>query len=385
MGLNVKIGKGGHGYEVYDEEGKYADEFSFSIDGQEIKGYDDFRALYFNAMVAGSAGAYDIDTLNGLYENHPQFKEQIDAQLMEEYHKALMNAVDEYNAKQVWATPEEAAKHLHELFVPSLVKNLVENDIVNSSSSSVSAGYKVSTFAACLQMSRYPKNRANVISLQEYQNLMENNGAVGTVDSSDDESVLHDYVARAVAGQKCIPILRNIHGVSANDRANVLASFYDENSPRHSCLSHYNRTQCSYLGSVIYFSTGSYEYSGGYNSLSVNGLVRMNDKLRLLECPLDNWQASENACNRPGAIPEITKFRNTLQDNFNDFSQKMVERFVQYGGLDENQAKTVVARLQNEIRRDPGLCAILMGYDAIYGISYQFDLLNLGIADIVER
>ena len=31
MGLNVKLGQGGHGLEVYDEEGKYASEFSFQI------------------------------------------------------------------------------------------------------------------------------------------------------------------------------------------------------------------------------------------------------------------------------------------------------------------------------------------------------------------
>lgn len=382
MGLNVKIGKGGHGYEVYDEEGKYADEFSFSVNGQEIKGYDDFKTLYFNALAASSAGAYDVNTLNNLYEQHPQFKEQIDAQLMEEYHKALVDAVNDHNAKQVFKSPEDAAKNMHELFVPSLVQNLIDNDIINTSASQVANRYKVSTFAACIQMSRYDKNRAQVISKQEYESIMDSNIANGRVSSGDDEEVLHDYIARAVNEQKCIPILRNISGVSDSDRGAVMASFYDENSPRHSCLSHYDRTQCSYLGSVVYFSTGGYEYGSGYSGATIEGFVQMNDKLHLLECPLDNWRSSESSCNR--GIPEINKFRMAISQD-KEFDNKMIEKFMQNGNVDENQAKTILNRLKREISRDPGLCAIIMGYDAIYGISYQFDLLNLGIATIIKQ
>lgn len=382
MVFNVKIGKGGHGYEVYDEEGKYADEFSFSFNGQEVKGYDDFRNVYFGLMAAGSAGAYDVETLNQLYENHPQFKDQTDAQLMNEYYNALTSAVEEHNAsKQVWNSPEEAAQNMHELFVPSLVQNLIENDIVNSSSSSVSTGYKVSTFAACLQMSRYEKNRASVVSRQEFEKEMADNIADGYVESSGSAEDIRDYIANAIKGQKCIPILRNISGIASSDRQNVLESFYDENSPRHSCLSHYNRTQCSYLGSVIYFSTGGYQYGRSYSSTTVQGFVRMNEKLRLLECPLANWQSSETTCNR--SIPEINRFRRAIDED-KDFDKKLLEKFMQNGTINENQAKTIVSRLRSEIWRDPGLCAIIMGYDAIYGISYQFDLLNLAIADIVK-
>ena len=382
MGLNVKIGKGGHGYEVYDEEGKYANEFSFSVNGQQIKGYDDFRALYFDAMAEGSAGAYDAATLHQLYEQHPQFKQQIDDQLEKEYYKELSNAVNDYNAKQVFSSPEEAAQKMHELFVPNLVQNLIDNDIINTSSSQVAARYKVSTFAACLQMSRYSTNRAQVISKADYESIMSSNIASGRVYSSDDEQVLHDYIAKAIAEQKCIPILRNISGVQASDRPNVMASFYDENSPRHSCLSHYDRTGCSYLGSVVYFSTGGYEYGSGYSGATIEGFVQMNDKLYLLECPLDNWRSSESACNR--GIPEINKFRMAISQD-KDFDNRMIEKFMQNGNVSDSQAKTILNRLKTEISRDPGLCAMLMGYDAIYGISYQFDLLNLGIATIIKQ
>ena len=80
MGLNVKVGKGGHGYEVYDEEGKYADEFSFEIEGQAIKGYDAFRTLCFNSMVtSGNAGPYNVQQLEQMYQqNLSGFKDNID-------------------------------------------------------------------------------------------------------------------------------------------------------------------------------------------------------------------------------------------------------------------------------------------------------------------
>lgn len=381
MGLNVKLGKGGHGLEVYDSEGKYASEFSFDFEGQQIKGYDDFRALYF-AQIASQDPDFTAEGLEELYNNNDDFKEQVDSSLYNEYNNILTEAVNDYNAKQTWDTPEEAAKNFHELFVPNLVQNLVDNDIVNSSASRVADHYKVSTLAACIQMSRYGKNKAQVISRQEYDSIMESKMAEGSVYSGDDEKVLHNYIEKAVADEKCIPILRNIEGISASDRGTVMASFYDENSARHSCLSHYDRTHCSYLGSVVYFATGGYEYGSGYYGATIEGFVQLNNKLRLLECPLSNWGAGEYSCNR--GIPEVNRFRMAINSD-KDFDNKMLEKFMQNGNVDEGQAKKILHRLKYEINRDPGLCAIIMGYDAIYGISYQFDLLNLEIATIVKQ
>lgn len=381
MGYNVKRGKGGYGLEVYDEEGKYAQDFSFQINGQEIKGYDDFRSLYFDSLAQDSAGQFNVPMLEQLYQTVPDFQAEVDANLYEEYNRMLTEAVNEHNARQVWDTPEECAKNLHELFVPNLVNNMLDNDILNSNASQVAKFYKVSTFAACLQMSRYKTNRANLISEQEYLNRLSSEKADGYVSSSGDEEELHEYIKNAIAGQKSIPILRNISGISASDRAEVMASFYDENSARHSCLSHYDRTQCSYLGSVVYFSTGDFSYGGRYNTTSITGLVKMSDKLKLLECPLDNWSSNESSCNR--AIPEVIRFRNEIR-NDPDFNKRLIEKFTESGRVNDKEAENIVLRFRQEIERDPGLCAIIMGYDAIYGISYQFDLLNLGIADIIK-
>lgn len=384
MGLNVKIGKGGHGYEVYDEEGKYAEEFSFSVEGQKIKGYDDFRALCFDSMVAsGNAGPYTAEQLEKMYnDNEMGFKDNIDGALMEEYHAQLINAVNEYNQRtQVWDTPEEAAAHIHELFVPSLVQNLVDNDFANSASSSVADHYKVSTIAACLQMSRYKSNRAKTISQEEYDQEMKNNQASGgSTISGSNQKYLRQYILTAVKEGKTIPIIRDISGVDPKDRQNVFESFYDSNSPRHSCLAVYG---CGYLGSVVYFATGGARYGSDYSyNLSIRGLVKLNDKLKLLECPVsDDWGAGRVKIRN--AIPEIVKFKAAIE-NDKDFENRMLEVFKQNGNVDDNQAQKMVKRLKYEISEDTGLSAILMGYDAIYGVGYQFDLLNLNIADIVK-
>lgn len=381
MGYSVKLGKGGHGLEVYDSEGKYAEEFSFKMDnGQEIKGYDSFRAFYFDSLAANSAGAYDAQMLENIYQQNPGWKEQVDTQLYDEYNRMLTEAINNINAKQVWDTPEDAAKNLHELFVPNLVQNLLDNKILESNRSSVAKKYAVSTLAACFQMSRYEKNRANVIDYATYNDRLASEKADGYCFGNTSVGQMNDYIQNAIAGEKSIPILRNISGIDYNDRQNVINSFYDENSPRNSCLAHADAVNCSYLGSVIYFSTGDYSYSSG--NVSINGLVKMNSKLRLLECPLAWGRAGEYSCNR--AIPEINRFRYAINQDA-DFDNKIKQQLMANENIGEGEAKVILSRLHNEINNDPGFCAILMGYDAIYGISYHFDVLNLGICDIVKQ
>lgn len=372
MGLNVKIGKGGHGYEVYDEEGKYAEEFSFSMEnGQQIKGYDDFRALYFGELQnQGYGSAQDFERM---YQNNENgFKDFCDNSLMEEYHNMLINAVNEHNAKQIWDTPEEAAKHLHELFVPSLVQNLIQNNFINTAKSSVASNYEVSTLASCVQMSRYKNNKAQIISQAEYDREIANNAAP----EFEDDWGLKQYISNGCANHNSIPIIRDISGVSPNDQKNVFDSYYDENSPRHSCLAVYG---CGYLGSVIYFAKADKRfYWSALNNVTIRGLVKLNENLRLLNCRAGGRSSCRNA------IPEIVRFKQAIA-NDKDFDKRMLETFKTNGGIDDIKAQKMLDRLKFEINDDTGLSAILMGYDAIYGIEdYQFDLLNLNILHIIK-
>ena len=382
MGLNVKLGKGGHGLEVYDEEGKYASEFSFELGGQQIKGYDDFRSLYFANLAENSANQYDVDFLNNLYDSNPGFKDQVDAQLYPEYNQSLTNAVNEFNAKtQVWNTPEEAAEHVHELFVPSLVNNLIDNGILKSDRSAVASGYRVDTLAACFQMSRFPKRKANSITQEEYEDRAKQ-GLIqkGSLTSYSETSEIEEYINDALANERYIPIARAIY-CDDRDQENVISSFYDENSPRHSCLSH---NGAGYLGSVVYCSTGGYDgYTRHYSGAIVEGMVKLNKKLRLLECPVTQGWGSESRCNR--SIPELTRFRQAIDKDYNGFEQRTISKIMEAGVQDQADAQVIARKFYNRLKEDPGFCAIVLGYDAIWGLSFQFDILNLGILDVVKK
>lgn len=381
MGYNVKLGKGGHGLEVYDEDGKYASDFSFSLDdGTPIGSYKDYRMYCFEQMIKQEQMDATVEDLENYYQNNIQAKGQIDAMLIDDYNSMVSNAVDLHNAQQTWDTPEETVKHLDELFVPSLVQNLLDNNILNSMCSIVTGNYKVCTFAACLQMSRYKKNKANVISETEYQQRYAKIPSYALQGSLD----VHDFREVINTAQKDeidIPIIRDINGIASSERDEVRKSFFDENSPRHSCLSSYGRERCSYLGSCIYFATNGYEYGGSYSDVRIRGVVKMNKSLRLLECPATHSQVWSDGTQ---FIPEIVKFRNAIASD-SDFDNRMIKRITNNGQVSEQDAKTIVQGLKDEIKRDGGLCAILMGYDAIYGISYHFDILNLQICDLSQK
>lgn len=378
MGYNVKLGKGGHGLEVYDEEGKYASDFSFNLDdGTPISNYKDFRLYCFGQMIQQEQMDATPDDLESYYQNNIQARGQIDAMLLDNYNEMVSNAVDLHNAQQVWDTPEEAAKHLDELFVPSLVQNLIDNNILTTDVSSVTEHYSVATFAACVQMSRYKRNRANIISKQEFEDRCSKCHLPTTeFDSYTDVIEFRDFVQRGINDNLDIYVNRGI-STYFDESKEIFRSFYDENSPRHSCLSE-NGT--GYLGSVIYAAMGNYEGYGG--GLRVKGLVNLNKDLKLLECPLTQWEAGRSKCNN--SIPEIGKFRVAINSD-PDFKNKMLTKFKEGGNLSDSDAEIIYEKFTSLITSDPGFCAMLMGYDAIYGCSYHFDILNLGIWDIVEQ
>ena len=47
------------------------------------------------------------------------------------------------------------------------------------------------------------------------------------------------------------------------------------------------------------------------------------------------------------------------------------------------EARQICTSLETQIANDCGLCAMIMGYDAIAGEGYQFDIVNPNIVDVV--
>ena len=221
-------------------------------------------------------------------------------------------------------------------------------------------------------MSRYHKNKANVITSQDYDRVMRERGAEGSLGSGSSVEEMEKYIDDALKGKKCIPVNRCIGGVAYGDRQAVLASFYEENSPRHSCLSR----SAQWMGTVIYCSTGNKVWSSGSSTLQIDGYVDMAKNHRLLECPLKFTSGANNV------VPEINRFRYEIA-NDPDFDNKMLQKFTETG-LDQGSANILLEKIKSRIRDDIGFCGMLMGYDAIYGLGFQFDILNLDIWNIVK-
>ena len=80
------------------------------------------------------------------------------------------------------------------------------------------------------------------------------------------------------------------------------------------------------------------------------------------------------------AIREITQFRSRSAEFLNNV-KKQAET---YGNMSPQELKNFMLNLRDDIESNPGLCGIIMGYDAIMGSSNQFDILNPGCVDVVE-
>ena len=165
--LATKPGNGGHGLEVYNvEDGKYA-QVSCTFNGQQIDKWEDYR----DAILASNP------QWKASYESDSNVAQQFDTMVQDQlYPELLQGEVDRLNkegeSQKIFASPEEAAMNMHELFGEKLVNNLLDNDILNNTEISVNPykpGYKVNTFAACFQMCRYGgNNRMKPITYDDY-------------------------------------------------------------------------------------------------------------------------------------------------------------------------------------------------------------------------
>lgn len=370
MGYNVKVGKGGHGPELYDENGKYTDNFSFDYNGTDIKNYNDFKT--YNLKLLAEQQNYAFEDLDNAYNSIPDFKKQIDTALMPQYTDILKAEVEKYNATQVWDTPEECVKHFDELITPTLVQNLLQNRILETDYSEVAPKYRVSTFAACFQMSRYKKNVAKKITEQEFNDRIQKAREdiwMQTNYYSDNEAKMfvNDYKKE----EKDVPIARYIATVEAGTAKRVLESFYDENSPQKSCLAHYDAVNGSIYGSVIYCMTGKDVATEQYatsRSNKVYGFMRLNQNSKIL--------IREN-----GGFAPVSKFRIAIL-NDETFMPRIIEK-IRKNKVSKDSAQFIAKQLKEQIQNDIGFCAILMGYDALLA-GGQFDILNLGKCEFKE-
>ena len=361
--LATKPGNGGHGLEVYNvEDGKYA-QVSCSFNGQQIDTWEQYR----DAILASNP------QWKSAYDGDKNVADQFDAMVQDQlYPELVQGEVDRLNMEgesQIrFSSPDEAALNMHKLFGSKLVDNLLANNILNSEMISVNPykpDYKVSVLAACIQMNRYPgNNRMKPITASDYRDRARNFPSM-SLDYGSDEDDLRRYLSDA----KEIPVTRNMGIASEAVWKEVKRSFWDQNSQINSTLSRVGGKNCSYFGSVCYMATGGYEYDEGA-AHTIRGIVKM-DGVKYTFCPYSNRG------------DDIDAFRQAFERNKPAIVGNLIGKLTEGGKMSASQAGQICASLERQISKDCGLCAMIMGFDAIAGEGYQFDIINPNIVDVV--
>lgn len=378
MSILTKVGKGGHGLEAYDSEtGQYVD-VSCSLNGVEVNSWEKYR----DAILATDKDAASM------YASNPAFASQIDQLVQDQlWPDLLQKTVDDRNYLEEscakFPSPEEAAKRMPELFGKRMVDTLLAYGGSNLFDKYDPWGgiplvkvnpdlpkYEVSPIAAAMQMCRYPgNNRMKPITRAEFDSRRANFPSkslyFGYGRSRSRE--LRDYIE----GAEEIPINRvmGLSSATSSQWESVKRSYWDPESPIHSTLSKVGGKNLSFFGSVCYFSTGDVVYgSGGRHR--IDGIVKL-DGVKCTYCEDENEGK------------DIDEFRKRYRSDKNAINAELSKRLTADGRISQQQADNFCKNLEISIEKDCGLCAMIMGYDAIAGGGFQFDILNPGIVEMV--
>lgn len=366
----TKPGNGGHGLEAYDDAtGKYV-EVSCFFNGKEVKTWEEYR----DAILESNS-----DWKNA-YETNPSVASQFDTMVQDQmFPELLQEHVDKLNKENEkyvqFKDIEDAALNIDKLFNDSLIDNLIDNGILSRnyliSVNPYKPDYRVSTIASCVQMNRYKgNNRMNPISKAEYDSRKVNFPPELERNWRDTNDDLRVYLEEATE----VPVKRLLLSPETpqNVKDIVKRSFWDEKSDINSLLSRVGGKNCSYFGSCIYMAAGGAVYGdASWSGIEINGIVKPNE-IKICYMP-DSGDPGE----------EVIEFRDYFNTNYNDIRNKMVKKLTDSGKMNNNQAEIFFDRLSSEIGKDPGLCAMIMGYDAIGGDNYQLDILNPTVVDVV--
>ena len=374
MALSTKPGNGGHGLEAYDDTtGKYAS-VSFDYNGKTISSWEELKDAILE----------ENPQYKAQYESNPQIAEQFDNYVQDQiYPQMFQSEVDKLNAEEAnyieFSSPEDAGANFHKLFNDRLINNLLDNNILDSDRIQVNpykTDYVVSTWAACMQMTRYKgNNRAKPISAQEYMDRTKNfpKSSLEYWSSNQD---LKNYVASADE----VPLLRNQGIRNEAVWKEVKRSYWDPNSNINSLLAHAGGKNCSYFGSVIYFSTGEYSYDSSITGHRIMGIAKPKE-MKLLSI-----SSHYDGCK------EANDFLMAYENNRSVIDSEIQQKLVNTGRVTPQQAEEITQSLYNQIKRggnrgdnaDWGLIGMIMGYDAILGEGYQFDILNPNKIEVVK-
>jgi len=362
----MKMGLGGSGLEVYKTTtGKY-ERVPFDFEGKRIDEWEQLRDLMLDVSQQQLYSAAD--------EN---FKKEVDDYIKEQYSMLLEQEINklnrDYDIKNLkkFDNIDDFINNIESVITPQLCNDL--SDIFTEKGAQyIIDGRVVSSFAVVLQKNRYPLSMVE-ISKEEYETKMKN------VPSFD-----HNYEAISdyIKSNDIIPVYRNFKAWQTKKSLEELKNQY-LNSQSNKYDTMLGRKSGN-LGSVIYMSPDTLKIDSvvdsadiqlkGYVEKRMAKILELNSETKSSEnIPLINSFKSRRT-------EIVSKTRSLLMKNgvSSDKIEKICDDLLESLGYH----KTGYSNTYYESSVDIGVIAMLMGYDAITGNRYEFDILNPGIVNL---
>lgn len=380
----LKTGNGGHGLEAYDKNtGKYT-KLSFYYEGEKIDSWEDVKNLAFKLDPSLKSSYDSADTV---------LKEEFDNQ-MKDFHGELMKEYvgnleqEDFERPQViFHTDMELLENAPGLITKDFFDKFeqlggLDDGYVKRTEGDPDSDY-VEVLSLLMQESRYPNRKMKPISEQEWDSLFANHK---TLPKNCDYDTGYNYL---MSNMKTLPIFRGVK--SRVDSVQKIHDGHFEDGPglARTLLS---RRGTGYYGSVTYMSM-SQNYGEGYKSntggLFLKGYVEPS-KLNVLFFDRGDYTGDSNPIIktlRRDMIEEIYGPYGTTHRKKDISKSSVLSKIynnLKSWGVDDSKAKKFTEYFQSRVMSDTGLCAMMMGYDAIFADGNQFDILNPSVVKLVK-
>ena len=362
----LKQGNGGHGLEVYNTEtGKY-EKIEFEIEGNKIDSWETLRDL---SLDSSQKSIYDSADAN--------FKAEVDNYIKDQYSELLKQEVGRLNRNyevrnvKKFDNVEEFLNNIDLVITPKLCGDLLDIFSTKGNLCNLS-GRAVNSFAIALHKNRYPFSM-NEVSKEEYEEKTKN---VSVFDYTNEK--ISDYVKN----NEVIPVYRNYKTASMGGKTldGLKEQLLSSKEDKYDTL--LGRSTGN-MGSVIYMSPDTVRINNLVWSadFQIKGYVEKS-KAKILELNDDTRFDTQNPViqsfiSRRGEI--VNKTRSLLiQNNVPSIqAEKICDSLLNCLGVEKNSFGNVL-----NVSPDVGVIAMLMGYDAVTGNKYEFDILNPGIVNL---
>ena len=351
-----KLGKGGKEQQPYDDaNGQYLT-LEVMVGDTATESFEEYR----DAVLSQNGYSAEYKTMD------QDKKAAVDSYLKAEYRKELNKIMDEMNGNLEFYGVGNGKRMLSELLPKIITKDFVEaveeRGVVFKNKGS-GAKFEIFTVPWLIQKARFGTNHFSTCSKEEYEDININMPYIAAYGDTPSKDIM------ALIKSGCDFTVHR--GLSSEDVNKCVEGFYD------SKVTDSIQGSGDY-GHVIYTSlSNGYARdfanccSYGEESVLLGCIVRNNGNLKVWDLESKNINIYDNAA--------ILKDAGMTRDDIKDAVKECLEAV----GKSVNSPSYDV--IVNAMSDDPGTIALLLGYDAIYGYSSQFDIVNPSIVDVVPE